>query len=118
MRKLVMAACYPAFAQEAAKPKEPAPQTEEPASPHTLTANIGLFSQYIFRGLTQTNEELAFQRGLDYAHSSGLYLGLWGSNISFLKENFTDGTGVAGQYPAATPPSGSSGHSERHRRNL
>jgi uncharacterized protein (TIGR02001 family) len=103
MRKLVivlaMAACYPAFAQEqAAEPKEAPPPAEEPASPHTLTGNVGLFSQYIFRGLTQTDEEPAIQGGMDYSHSSGFYLGFWGSNISFLKENFTNAAGVAGQY--------------------
>jgi uncharacterized protein (TIGR02001 family) len=56
-------------------------------SPHTLTGNVGLFSQYIFRGLTQTNEELAIQGGLDYAHSSGIYVGTWGSNVSWLRDN-------------------------------
>jgi len=43
----------------------------EAASPHTLTANVGLYSQYVFRGLTQTNEDPAIQGGFDYAHSSG-----------------------------------------------
>lgn len=60
-------------------------------SPHTFTANVGLYSQYIFRGLTQTNEEPAIQGGLDYSHSSGFYLGTWGSNISWLRD--TDGAG-------------------------
>ena len=59
---------------------------QPPASPHTLTGNIGLFSQYIFRGLTQTNEELALQGGLDYSHESGFYAGTWGSNISWLRD--------------------------------
>lgn len=68
-------------------------------SPHTLSANVGLFSQYIFRGLTQTNEEPAIQGGFDYSHSSGAYLGVWGSNISWLKENATTAAGtVAGTY--------------------
>jgi len=69
-------------------------------SPHTFTGNVGLYSQYIFRGLTQTNEEPALQGGFDYSHSSGLYLGLWGSNISWPKENFTVGPPktVTGQY--------------------
>jgi uncharacterized protein (TIGR02001 family) len=57
-----------------------------PASPHTLTGNVGFFSQYIFRGLTQTNREPALQGGLDYSHSSGLYAGTWGSNISWLRD--------------------------------
>ena len=59
---------------------------QPPASPHTLTGNIGLFSQYIFRGLTQTNKEPALQGGLDYAHESGFYVGTWGSNISWLRD--------------------------------
>jgi uncharacterized protein (TIGR02001 family) len=59
-----------------------------PASPHTFSANIGVFSQYIFRGLTQTNGKPALQGGLDYSHSSGLYIGTWMTNISWLRENF------------------------------
>lgn len=55
-------------------------------SPHTLTGNVGLFSQYIFRGLKQTNGEPAIQGGFDYSHSSGLYAGVWGSNVSWLRD--------------------------------
>jgi uncharacterized protein (TIGR02001 family) len=54
-----------------------------PASPHTVTYNVGLFSQYIWRGMTQTDESLALQGGVDYAHSSGLYAGAWASNVSW-----------------------------------
>lgn len=61
-------------------------QAAEPASPHTITGNVGIFSQYIFRGLTQTNEEPALQGGFDYAHSGGFYAGTWGSNISWLRD--------------------------------
>src|SRR5437762_3247023 len=60
---------------------ESAPQPE-----HTITGNVGLFSQYIFRGLTQTNENPALQGGFDYAHISGLYAGVWGSNISWISD--------------------------------
>ena len=71
---------------------------DAPASPHTLTANVGLYSQYVFRGLTQTNEDPAIQGGFDYSHTSGFYLGTWASNISWLKENATTPTGVSGTY--------------------
>lgn len=54
-------------------------------SPHTLTGNVGLYSQYIFRGLTQTNKEPALQGGFDYSHSSGFYAGTWMSNVSWLR---------------------------------
>jgi len=62
---------------------------QPPASPHTLTGNVGLFSQYIFRGLTQTNGEPALQGGFDYAHASGFYVGTWGSNVSWLSDSST-----------------------------
>ncbi len=66
-------------------------------SPHTLTGNIGVYSQYIFRGLTQTNKDPALQGGFDYSHSSGFYAGTWMSNISWLTDS-----------PAATGYSSSS----------
>lgn len=55
-------------------------------SEHTLTGNFGFFSQYIFRGLTQTDTDPALQGGFDYSHSSGFYLGTWASNISWLRD--------------------------------
>ncbi|WP_137719672.1 TorF family putative porin [Methylobacillus flagellatus] len=55
-------------------------------SPHTFTYNVGLYSQYIFRGLTQTRAHAALQGGVDYSHASGFYLGAWGSNISWLTD--------------------------------
>lgn len=57
-------------------------QAAEPASPHTLTANAALVSNYIFRGMTQTFGKPAIQAGMDYSHASGFYAGFWGSNIS------------------------------------
>ena len=63
---------------------------QDAASPHTITGNLGFVSDYSFRGLTQTMEEPAIQGGFDYAHSSGLYLGTWGSNISGVQ--FGDGS--------------------------
>jgi len=58
----------------------------EPTPEHNITGNVGLFSQYIFRGLTQTNGDPALQGGFDYAHKSGLYAGTWASNISWLRD--------------------------------
>ncbi|KAB2928305.1 MAG: hypothetical protein F9K30_01660 [Dechloromonas sp.] len=55
---------------------------EEAASPHTFTGNLGLFSSYRFRGIDQTFGKPALQGGVDYSHSSGLYLGNWNSNVS------------------------------------
>ena len=91
---LVAAACTAGSVPAQTPPAAPA----APASPHTLTGNFGFFSQYIFRGLTQTNRKPALQGGFDYAHESGFYLGTWGSNISWLKENLSStGGGISGQ---------------------
>lgn len=56
------------------------------AEPHTVTGNVAFATQYVFRGLSQTNGKPALQGGLDYAHTSGFYTGTWLSNISW----FTD----------------------------
>lgn len=55
-------------------------------SAHTFTGNVTLASEYIYRGIGQTNRKPALQGGFDYAHSSGFYLGAWGSNISWLSD--------------------------------
>lgn len=47
----------------------------------TITGNAGLFSDYRFRGISQTNKKPAFQGGFDVSHASGFYLGNWNSNI-------------------------------------
>lgn len=51
-----------------------------------ITANVTLASEYVYRGISQTREKLALQGGFDYAHASGLYAGVWGSNISWLED--------------------------------
>ena len=67
-----------------------------PASDFTASYNVGLFSQYIFRGLTQTNNKPALQGGFDVNHKSGLYIGGWSSNVSWLRDNA--GTSLAPVY--------------------
>lgn len=53
-----------------------------PVSPNTFTSNINLVSDYRFRGIDQTWGQPALQGGVDYAHTSGIYAGIWGSNVS------------------------------------
>ncbi len=60
-------------------------------SPHSLSGNVGLYSDYAFRGQSQTDAELALQGGFDYAHSSGVYLGTWASNVD---TNFLNGANL------------------------
>lgn len=54
----------------------------EAAGEHTFTGNVGLFSDYRFRAISQTYNRPAIQGGFDYAHESGLYAGTWASNVS------------------------------------
>lgn len=62
-------------------------------SPHSFTGNIGIVSDYLFRGISQTEGGPAIQGGIDYAHSSGFYVGTWLSSISWVSD--TQG----GSYP-------------------
>ena len=62
------------------------------ASPHTLTANVTLISDYRFRGISQTYTGPSIQGGLDYSHASGLYLGSW--NASVASQLYTGGSGI------------------------
>ncbi len=51
-----------------------------------LTGNIGLSTDYIFRGISQTQHRPEISGGFDYAHSSGLYIGTWLSNQDWVSE--------------------------------
>ncbi|MEM6544911.1 MAG: TorF family putative porin, partial [Pseudomonadota bacterium] len=48
-----------------------------------LTANASVTNNYIWRGLTQTENESAVQGGIDYAADSGFYVGTWVSNVNY-----------------------------------
>lgn len=54
--------------------------------PYNISANIGAVSNYMWRGVTQTQDGAAVQGGLDFTHSSGFYLGTWASNVDFNDE--------------------------------
>ena len=48
-----------------------------------LTANATVTSNYLWRGLTQSLNQVATQGGIDYVDSSGFYVGTWGSNVEY-----------------------------------
>lgn len=58
-----------------------------------VTANVALTTNYVWRGVSQTAEEMAIQGGFDYAHASGFYLGVWGSNVNFGNDAITSSLG-------------------------
>jgi uncharacterized protein (TIGR02001 family) len=51
-----------------------------------LTANIGFTSDYIWRGMPQSGDSAEIQGGIDYAHSSGLYVGTWVSSLDAVSQ--------------------------------
>ncbi len=61
-------------------------QAKAPAPDYTLSYNVGATSDYRFRGIAQTSFKPALQAGVDFAHTSGFYLGAWGSNVSWIKD--------------------------------
>jgi len=62
---------FASFAQEA----------EEESSP--LTWSVSAVSDYVWRGVSQTDENPTGQAGLTYSHDSGFYVGTWGSGVDF-----------------------------------
>lgn len=72
------------MAEEAAAP------AKEEASKWSVTTNIGFVSDYYTRGISQSWHKPAVQGGVDVAHASGFYAGVWGSNVS--PNTFPDAT--------------------------
>lgn len=77
MKIIIFAAAFAAalspvatFAQEDAKPAV------------TVSGSATVASDYRFRGVSQSDEEMAAQGGLILAHESGLYAGVWGSSLA------------------------------------
>lgn len=79
--KLFVIALGAMFALPALAEDAPAAPAAEPP-PYTITANVGLTSDYTFRGISQNFRQPAIQGGFDFAHSSGFFVGTWASSIS------------------------------------
>lgn len=45
--------------------------------------SLAATSDYVFRGVSQTDEGPALQASLDIGHANGLYAGIWASNVDF-----------------------------------
>ncbi len=57
------------------------------AQESSLSYNVGVVSDYRYRGISQSRLEPALQGGIDYADKSGFYVGAWGSTIKWIKDN-------------------------------
>ena len=53
-----------------------------PPPPVTISGSATLASDYRFRGVSQSDREMAIQGGITIAHESGVYAGTWGSNLA------------------------------------
>jgi len=53
-----------------------------PASDFTYSTNMALTSNYVWRGISQTDNSPAIQGGIDLGYK-GFYAGVWGSNVEF-----------------------------------
>lgn len=70
-----------------------APAATPAATPdYTLSGNLGLVSDYRFRGISQGWRLPAVQGGVDYVHQSGAYLGGWVSSVS--GNSYNNGAGL------------------------
>lgn len=72
---LALSTALPAFAQEA---------------PDPLSFNVGVVSEYRYRGISQTRLKPALQGGIDYVSPSGFYVGTWASTIKWIKDGGGD----------------------------
>lgn len=82
-----------ATAQTAA-PKAPEP-AKAPEPNYTVSYNLGVISDYRYRGISQSRLKPALQGGLDYAHKNGFYLGTWASTIKWIKDTGQAQTPIA-----------------------
>ena len=62
-------------------------QTKAPEPDYTLSYNIGVVTDYRYRGISQSGRSPALQGGADYANKNGFYLGTWASTIKWIKDS-------------------------------
>ena len=58
-----------------------APALAQETGEFTVSGNAAVVTDYRFRGLSLSDGDFAVQGGVDVAHSSGFYVGTWGSSI-------------------------------------
>jgi len=56
----------------------------------SYTGNVAVATDYVFRGVSQTLERPAIQGGFDATFDSGIYAGIWASNVNFNTDASTE----------------------------
>lgn len=60
----------------------PAAAQDAPTKAVTVSGSAALVTDYRFRGVSQSDRDAAIQAGITATHKSGLYAGIWGSNLA------------------------------------
>ncbi|MBB3033599.1 TorF family putative porin [Alteriqipengyuania lutimaris] len=73
----------PALAQDTPESQSADAGASESASesPFSISGNVSLVSDYRFRGVSFSDEDIAVQGGIDFGHESGFYVGAWASSL-------------------------------------
>lgn len=66
--------------------------------PLGISGNLTFATDYLVRGITQTNEGPAIQGELDVIHENGVYAGVWGSSLNFSEAAIEDRAHVEVDY--------------------
>ncbi len=93
MKKLILAsAIAAAFVGSVAHAEEAAPES-------TIAYNVGVATDYRYRGISQSQKDPALSAGADYTNNvNGLYVGTWLTTIKWIKATGT-GNGVSTSGP-------------------
>ena len=75
----ILAMPIPSHAQSARE--DGAVEEAAPLSRIAVSGSVGIASDYRFRGVSQSDTEMAIQGGITIAHDSGFHVGTWASNL-------------------------------------
>lgn len=98
-RLMMLAALAGTVAMTGAARAQTAAPAPAPAAADPLSFNVGVVSEYRYRGLSQSRLKPAIQGGADYAFANGAYVGVWASTIKWVKDAGT----IAGVDTGSTP---------------
>jgi len=59
-------------------------------SAETFSGSVALTSDYLFRGISQTNNDPALQAGVTWTSNEGFYAGAWASTVDFVPGDKAD----------------------------
>jgi uncharacterized protein (TIGR02001 family) len=97
LASLQSANAQPAQAQTGIPSFDIADDTEENARGPKFTVNVGLTSDYRFRGFSDTDGSAAIQAGADFKYD-WFYAGVWATNVNFGAANFAGVVRDSGDY--------------------